>query len=75
MDRSIIISTENVLLITAENDQLNPPILTIDGQEGFELQKGYKVRISKAETKTKLIKIKPENFYEILNKKLIERRA
>ena len=75
VDRSIIFSTENVLLITAENDQLNPPILTIDGQEGFELHKGYKVRISKAETKTKLIKIKPENFYEILNKKLIERRA
>lgn len=75
VDRSIIFSTDKELIITAENDSLNPPVLTIDGQEGIDLIKGYTVKINKAHTKTRLIKLKPENFYEILNKKLIERRA
>ena len=30
--------------------------------------------VSKSEYKAKLIKVKPDNFYEILNKKIIERR-
>ncbi|MBO5495218.1 MAG: NAD(+)/NADH kinase [Eubacterium sp.] len=75
MDRSIIFSTDKELIITAENDLNDPPLLTVDGQEGFTLKSDYKVIISASDEVTKLIKIKPENFYEILKKKLIERRA
>lgn len=74
MDRSFVFSTDKELLIRAHNDHKNCPVLTIDGQEGISLDEECKVAISVSEIKTKLIKIKPENFYEILNKKIIERR-
>jgi len=75
VDRSIIFSTDDVLIVTADNDSSSCPVLTADGQESFDLCEGYKVKIYASPIKAKLIKLKPENFYEILNKKLIERRA
>lgn len=75
MDRSIIFSTDAHLIIRAGNDKSESPVLNIDGQEMIELKKGYSVHIKKSSVKTRLIKLKPENFYEILNKKIIERRA
>lgn len=75
MDRSIIFPTDRELVITASNDLNNSPILTVDGQEAFSLKSGAEVHITKSEIRAKLIKLKPENFYEILNKKIIERRV
>lgn len=75
IDRSIIFSTDTTLTIKAYNDLNNSPILTIDGGEGIVIDDTCEIRITKSELKTKLIKLKPENFYEILNKKIIERRA
>lgn len=75
MDRSIIFSTDKELIITANNDQNNSPIMTVDGQEAVNLTCGCEIHIKTSDIKTKLIKLKPENFYEILNKKIIERRV
>lgn len=75
MDRSIIFSIDAHLIIKAGNDKSECPVLNIDGQEMIELKNGYSVHIKTSDIKTRLIKLKPENFYEILNKKLIERRA
>lgn len=75
MDRSIIFSIDADLIIKAGNDKSECPVLNIDGQEMIELKNGYSVHIKTSDIKTTLIKLKPENFYEILNKKLIERRA
>lgn len=75
MDRSFVFSTDKELVIKAHNDHNNSPVLTIDGQKGIHLDENCKVSICVSEIKTKLIKVKPENFYEILNKKIIERRV
>ncbi|MCM1285639.1 MAG: NAD(+)/NADH kinase [Acetobacter sp.] len=75
MARSIIFSTDNELIISISNDQNNNSVLTVDGQAGFDLCEGNIVKLTSSTTVTKLIKLKPENFYEILNKKLIERRV
>ncbi len=75
MNRSIIFASDKELIINANNDQNNSPIMTVDGQEAVELSPDCKIHIKASEIKTKLIKIKPENFYEILNKKIIERRV
>lgn len=75
MNRSIIFSSDKELIINANNDQNNSPIMTVDGQEAVELSPDCEIHIKTSEIKTKLIKIKPENFYEILNKKIIERRV
>lgn len=75
MDRSIIFSADKELIVTANNDQNNSPIMTVDGQEAVNLIPGCQIHIKKSDITTKLIKLKPENFYEILNKKIIERRV
>lgn len=75
MDRSIIFSADKELIIKASNDVRNIPILTVDGQEAVNLSPESEIHVSVSELKTKLIKLKPENFYEILNKKIIERRV
>lgn len=75
MDRSIIFSADKELIIKASNDVRNIPILTVDGQEAVNLSPESEIHISISQLKTKLIKLKPENFYEILNKKIIERRV
>lgn len=75
MDRSIIFSSDKELVIRAHNDKLNYPVLTADGEKAIKLDFDSEVRVKVSDTKAKLIKLKPENFYEILNKKIIERRA
>ncbi|MCM1114436.1 MAG: NAD(+)/NADH kinase [Clostridium sp.] len=75
MDRSIIFSTDKELIIKTNNDKNNKTFLTADGQEAIEIDQNVEIRVSKSNMTTKLIKLKPENFYEILNKKIIERRA
>jgi len=72
MDRSIIFSADKELIVTANNDQNNSPIMTVDGQEAVNLTPGCQIHIKKSDITTKLIKLKPENFYEVLNKKIIE---
>ena len=75
MDRSIIFSADKELIVTANNDQNNSPIMTVDGQEAVNLTPGCQIHIKKSDITTKLIKLKPENFYEVLNKNIIERRV
>ena len=75
IDRSIIFSADKELIVTANNDQNNSPIMTVDGQEAVNLTPGCQIHIKKSDITTKLIKLKPENFYEVLNKKIIERRV
>lgn len=75
MDRSIIFPIDAQLVIKAGNDKSECPVLNIDGQEMIELKPEQSVHIRTSAVTTRLIKLKPENFYEILNKKIIERRA
>lgn len=75
MNRSIIFSTDKELIVKACSDKNNSSMLTADGQEAVELLPDCEVSVTVSELKAKLIKLKPENFYEILNKKLIERRV
>ena len=73
VNRSIVFSSDKQLEITVENDKNNTSYLSIDGSKSIELKKGSLIRISKSENYARLIKIKPDNFYEILRKKLLER--
>ena len=74
VNRSIVFSSDKELEITVENDKNNTSYLSIDGEKSVTVTKNSKIIISKSEYFAKLIKIKPDSFYEILNKKLLERR-
>ena len=73
VNRSIVFSSDKELEITVENDKNNTSYLSVDGAKSVEVVKGSVIKISKSDYCARLIKIKPDNFYEILRKKLLER--
>lgn len=74
INRSIVFPADKVLNVLVDNDKNNNVFLSIDGEESIPLSAHTPIIVSKSELSAKLIKIKPDNFYEILNKKIIERR-
>ena len=74
MNRSIVFSSDKELTLSVDNDINKNAFLAIDGEESIPIDNSNEIVISKSEYTAKLIKIKPDNFYEILNKKIIERR-
>lgn len=75
IDRSIVFPSTKALYVTVNNDVDNNSIFTADGKLPVQIDSSTIVRISKSAYTARLIKVKPENFYEILKKKIIERRA
>ena len=71
MDRSIIFSADKELIVTANNDQNNSPIMTVDGQEAVNLTPGCQIHIKKSDITTKLIKLKPKIFMKFSTKRLL----
>ncbi|MBQ8077381.1 MAG: NAD(+)/NADH kinase, partial [Eubacterium sp.] len=74
MNRSIVFSSDKELMLTVGNDKNGNVYLSVDGESSIPIDSDTQVIISQSEYTAKLIKLKPENFYEILNKKIIERR-
>ncbi|MBQ7739676.1 MAG: NAD(+)/NADH kinase [Eubacterium sp.] len=74
VNRSIVFSSDKELEVTAMNDRNNNVFLSFDGADSIKLNQNTKIVISKSEYSVKLIKLKPDNFYEILNNKILERR-
>ncbi|MBQ9532065.1 MAG: NAD(+)/NADH kinase [Eubacterium sp.] len=74
LNRSVVFSMDKELELHIESDVFNNSFLAIDGKESIPIDNESRIVISKSEHRAKLIKIKPDNFYEILNKKIIERR-
>ena len=74
INRSIVFSSEKELELRVNNDKNNNAFLSIDGEESFKIDSNTIITISKSQYIARLIKIKPDNFYEILNSKILERR-
>lgn len=74
INRSIVFSSEKELVLRVSNDKNNNAFLSIDGADSFKINSETVIKIKKSRFTARLIKIKPDNFYEILNNKLLERR-
>lgn len=74
MDRSIVVNSCNELEVKTISDVSNNARLTCDGEKPAVISSKTKVIVSLSPYKARLIKIKPDNFYEVLKKKIIERR-
>lgn len=71
--RSIVLSSNDKVKINFEHNRRswdNDLMVTIDGQEGKEVNNDAEIIIQKADLKTRLIKIEGHNFYHILRRKL-----
>lgn len=73
--RSIAVSGTDEIEVVLTNDKRHEDqhaLVTIDGQEAFELDCLSKVIIRKSFKKAKLIRLRNRSFFEILNRKLGE---
>ncbi len=75
MDRSLVVNSKNTLDITVVSDVQNNAMLTCDGEEPIVISGKSRISISLSPYTARLIKIKPDNFYETVKKKIIERGA
>lgn len=75
MDRSIVVNSSSVLEVFTSSDVSNNAVITCDGEEAVNISEHTGVTVSLSPYKARLIKIKPENFYEVMKKKIIERRV
>lgn len=71
--RSIILPGEKTVKIRLKEKTARHSLLTVDGQEGFDLEDGDVIKICKSNYQTSLVKLSDLNFYEVLKKKLGER--
>jgi NAD+ kinase len=69
--RSIVLSKDDIIKVKllAEHPEV---MLTVDGQQGYELLPGDQVIVRKSPFSTRLIRIKKRSFYDVLRKKLSE---
>ena len=74
MDRSTVVNSSDRLTVDVSSDVNNNSFLTCDGEPPIRLSGNSKVVVSLSPYKARLIKLKPDNFYEVLKKKIIERR-
>ena len=70
--RSVIIAENENVHIKAYTQQAEV-VLTVDGQQGFQLKNDDEILVKKAEHSTKLVKLTDVNFYALLHRKLRER--
>lgn len=71
--RSIVLSGEDKVEITFKNNRKSWDdnlMITIDGQEAFDITNNTTLYINKSAIKTKLVKIENNDFYYLLRKKL-----
>ncbi len=69
--RSIVLSKNDIIRVKllAEHPDV---MLTVDGQQGYELQPKDQILIKRSPYSTRLIRIKKRSFYDVLRKKLTE---
>lgn len=72
VDRSLIFRPDAV--ITVESDENSPLCISNDGTEPVDIEPDSKVVISRAEFTANFIRIKSDNFIDILYQKLAQRR-
>jgi len=67
--RPVVVSGGAVVAIEPLDDAEDVR-MSVDGQESFPLRRGERVNVRQAETRTRLIRLRPPSFYSILRTKL-----
>ena len=67
--RTIIFSDEKVLKVCISEENRNPIYVTIDGDQGVNLNQGDYLEVSKSTKSVNLINLNDKTFYELLNHK------
>lgn len=68
--RSIITADTGKVKTVVDEDPGHKVMVTVDGQKGYEVRGGDIIEVKKSSHRTRLVRIKPKNFYNILRKKI-----
>ncbi len=70
--RAVVVSGADVIGVRVHpvGSPSSPPVLTVDGQEGFPLAGEDEVRVERSPHRTRLIRLQPGGFYGLLRAKL-----
>ena len=71
--RSIIFKPETVLQFNVNNCENCSPVFSCDGENGIAMTSETRLVVTKSDKYTKIIRIKSDSFYDVLNNKLIDR--
>ena len=71
--RAVVVSNRDAIAIRVDRvgTSSSPPILTIDGQEGFPLDPDDEVRVGESPHRARLIRLGRSGFYNLLRAKLM----
>ncbi len=69
-NRPLVVPGDEVLEIVVEENQRTSVMLTVDGQEAFDLQPNDRILFRRSENETLIIQSDKRNFYEVLRRKL-----
>ena len=73
LNRSLVFNEDSIIRVKPTSDNQNISI-SADGEMTFELLKNSEITISKSEYYAEFIRIKSDEFFDILNSKLTQRR-
>lgn len=73
--RPVVFSPDACLTVKTFSAAEEQNYLTVDGDDAIPLQAGQQVIVSRSPYTAQFIKLKQNHFYEVVNKKLIERRT
>jgi NAD+ kinase len=71
--RSFITTAGRVVKIVVDENYEHSAMVTVDGQNGYEVKGGYSIEVKKAPCTVKMIKIANKNFFKILRSKFYMR--
>ncbi|NLJ31796.1 MAG: NAD(+)/NADH kinase [Clostridiales bacterium] len=74
LTRSVVFGPDARLSVQASSSYDSEIFLTVDGETSVQIQDGQKIDFYRSPQAAKIIKLKQDNFYEIVNAKLAERR-
>lgn len=74
LDRSMVFNSSSELSITAPDNQGKEICISLDGETNIELPENAKVIIQKSDISAEFIRIKSDEFFDVLNRKLTQRR-
>lgn len=74
LTRSVVFGPDARLSVFASSSYESEIFLTIDGDTSIQITDKQKIEFCRAKRSARIIKLKNNNFYEIVNEKLAERR-
>jgi len=74
LTRSVVFGPDARLSVLASSSYDSEMFLTIDGDTSIQITDKQKIEFCRSKQTVRIIKLKDNNFYEVVNEKLAERR-